>query len=106
MAGGLRLFGFILCPTRHSRLFWRRLVAIISPDPKTPGKGKQCIKIEKRNSFPALDVLDPPAPIAVEGNATLRVTMDDNGEPGSSDTIGIPFGTRVVACGSQASGTT
>jgi hypothetical protein len=65
------------------------LVAIISPDSKTPEKGKQCIKIEKRDSFIALDVLDPPAPVAVEGNATLQVTMDDNGKPGSSDTIGI-----------------
>jgi len=35
------------------------------------------------------DVTDPSAPIAVDGNATLIITMDDNGEPGSGDTLGI-----------------
>ncbi len=35
------------------------------------------------------DVTNPLAPIPVEGNATLQVTMDDNGEPGASDTIGV-----------------
>jgi hypothetical protein len=35
------------------------------------------------------DVTNPLAPISVEGNATLQVTLHDNGEPGSSDTIGI-----------------
>ena len=28
-------------------------------------------------------------PSSIDGNATLQVTMTDNGEPGSSDTIGI-----------------
>jgi hypothetical protein len=35
------------------------------------------------------DVTDPDNPIGLEGNATLHMTMKDNGEPGSSDTIGI-----------------
>jgi hypothetical protein len=35
------------------------------------------------------DITNPLAPISVEGNASLQVTIDDNGEPGSSDTIGI-----------------
>jgi hypothetical protein len=35
------------------------------------------------------DVTNPLAPIPVDGNASLQVTMDDNGEPGSSDMIGI-----------------
>jgi hypothetical protein len=35
------------------------------------------------------DITNPLAPVSVDGNATLRVTMTDKGEPGSSDTIGI-----------------
>jgi len=35
------------------------------------------------------DITNPLAPVSVDGNATLQVTMDDNGEPGSSDTLGI-----------------
>jgi hypothetical protein len=35
------------------------------------------------------DITDPANPLPVEGNATLQMTMDDNGEPGSSDTLGI-----------------
>jgi hypothetical protein len=36
------------------------------------------------------DITNPLAPIAVDGNATLQVTMTDKGEPGSgSDMIGI-----------------
>jgi hypothetical protein len=36
------------------------------------------------------DITNPAAPIAVDGNATLQVTMTDKGEPGAgSDTIGI-----------------
>jgi hypothetical protein len=35
------------------------------------------------------DITDPLAPISIDGNATLQVTMDDNGEPGSGDTLGI-----------------
>jgi len=30
-----------------------------------------------------------PVPIAIDGNATLQVTMTDNGEPGSTDTVAI-----------------
>ncbi len=37
------------------------------------------------------DVTDPYNPIPLGGNGTLRVTMDDNGEPGRNDTIGITF---------------
>jgi hypothetical protein len=37
------------------------------------------------------DVTDPLNPISIGGNGTLRVTMDDNGEPGRTDTIGITF---------------
>jgi hypothetical protein len=35
------------------------------------------------------DVTDPNNPVSVDGNATLQLSMTDNGEPGSSDTIGI-----------------
>jgi hypothetical protein len=35
------------------------------------------------------DVTNPAASITLDGNATLQFTMDDNGEPGTSDTIGI-----------------
>jgi predicted extracellular nuclease len=35
------------------------------------------------------DITDPLAPVPVDGNATLQVTMTDKGDPGSSDTIGI-----------------
>jgi hypothetical protein len=37
------------------------------------------------------DVTDPYNPIPIGGNGTLRVTMKDNGEPGSFDKIGITF---------------
>ena len=35
------------------------------------------------------DITDPLNPISIDGNATLQVELTDNGEPGSSDTIGI-----------------
>lgn len=35
------------------------------------------------------DVTNPLAPISIDGNASLQVTITDNGEPGSSDTIGV-----------------
>jgi hypothetical protein len=35
------------------------------------------------------DVTDPAATVAIDGNASLQITMTDKGEPGSSDTIGI-----------------
>ncbi|MEK6799281.1 MAG: carboxypeptidase regulatory-like domain-containing protein [Planctomycetota bacterium] len=35
------------------------------------------------------DITNPAAPFSVDSNATLQVTMDDNGEPGSTDTMGI-----------------
>lgn len=36
-----------------------------------------------------VDITNPLAPLTVDGNATLQFTMDDNGEPGSSDTLGV-----------------
>jgi alpha-galactosidase len=35
------------------------------------------------------DITDPLNPISIGGNATLQVWMTDNGEPGTSDTLGI-----------------
>jgi hypothetical protein len=35
------------------------------------------------------DITNPLAPLSVDGNATLQVTMTDAGEPGSSDKIAI-----------------
>lgn len=35
------------------------------------------------------DITVPTAPLSVDGNASLQVTMTDNGEPGASDAIGI-----------------
>ncbi|MDP2662215.1 MAG: PKD domain-containing protein, partial [Dehalococcoidia bacterium] len=35
------------------------------------------------------DITNPSAPVSVDGNATLQVTMTDKGEPGSSDSISI-----------------
>jgi hypothetical protein len=36
-----------------------------------------------------IDITDPNAPVTIDGNATLQFTLDDNGEPGSGDTLGI-----------------
>jgi hypothetical protein len=36
-----------------------------------------------------LDITDPLAPVSIDGNASLQVKILDNGEPGSSDAIGI-----------------
>ncbi len=35
------------------------------------------------------DITDPLNPISVNGNASLQLTLTGNGEPGTSDTIGI-----------------
>jgi hypothetical protein len=35
------------------------------------------------------DITNPSAPISVDGNASLQVTITDRGEPGKDDTIGI-----------------
>jgi uncharacterized repeat protein (TIGR01451 family) len=35
------------------------------------------------------DITDPAAPVSIDGNATLQVTLTDNGEPGANDSIGI-----------------
>jgi hypothetical protein len=35
------------------------------------------------------DVTNPLAPVSVDGNATLQVTMTDKGEPGNTDDVGI-----------------
>jgi hypothetical protein len=35
------------------------------------------------------DVTNPNNPIPVDGNASFQLTMDDNGEPGTGDTLGI-----------------
>jgi hypothetical protein len=35
------------------------------------------------------DITDQTHPVSIDGNATLQVTMTDNGEPGANDTIGI-----------------
>ena len=45
----------------------------------TPFEGKASIQ----------EITVPVAPVSVDGNATLRVTMTDAGEPGTSDKIGI-----------------
>jgi hypothetical protein len=41
------------------------------------------------------DITNPLAPISIDGNATLQVTMTDNGEPGSSDTIAITVWNKI-----------
>jgi hypothetical protein len=35
------------------------------------------------------DITDPLNPISMDGNASLQLTLTDNSEPGTSDTIGI-----------------
>jgi hypothetical protein len=54
-----------------------------APSPTKPAKatfnGKASIQ----------DITNPLAPVAIDGNATLQVTMTDAGEPGSADTIGL-----------------
>jgi hypothetical protein len=35
------------------------------------------------------DVTDPLNPVVIAGNAVLQITMDDNGEPGAADLLGI-----------------
>jgi hypothetical protein len=52
-------------------------------DPKTPDLAQFSAKANLQ------DITDPINPISIDGNATLTITMTDNGEPGTSDTIGI-----------------
>jgi hypothetical protein len=35
------------------------------------------------------DITDPDNPVSVDGNAVIMLTMDDDGDPGTSDTLGI-----------------
>jgi hypothetical protein len=44
------------------------------------------------------DVTDPNNPVSLGGNLTLQVTMTDEGEPGSNDTIGVTLwdGNKLV----------
>jgi hypothetical protein len=35
------------------------------------------------------DITNPAAPISIDGNATIELVMTDNGDPGSTDTLGI-----------------
>jgi hypothetical protein len=35
------------------------------------------------------DITDPLTPVSVDGNAILQLTLTDNGEPGTTDTVGI-----------------
>ena len=35
------------------------------------------------------DITNPLTPITIDGNGTLQMTLTDNGEPGSTDTIAI-----------------
>jgi hypothetical protein len=35
------------------------------------------------------DITDPLAPVSIDGGATLQLSMTDQGEPGSKDTIAI-----------------
>ena len=35
------------------------------------------------------DITNPAAPVSIDGNATLQVTLTDNGEPGANDSLGI-----------------
>jgi len=35
------------------------------------------------------DITNPLAPVSLNGNLTLNMTLTDKGEPGSSDTIGF-----------------
>jgi hypothetical protein len=59
---------------------------VVQPyDPSDPGSGLA----EFYGKANIQDVTDPDNPIDLDGNATLHMTMKDNGEPGSSDTIGI-----------------
>jgi len=37
------------------------------------------------------DITDPTNIIAVDGGATLKVTLTDKGDPGSGDLIGVSF---------------
>jgi mannan endo-1,4-beta-mannosidase len=49
-----------------------------------------CIgKADLRSKANLVDVTDPNAPVSVASNLTLRITVTDKGEPGSSDSIGI-----------------
>jgi hypothetical protein len=40
------------------------------------------------------DITDPLAPISIEGNASLQVTLTDAGEPGTADTLAITLWNR------------
>ena len=42
-----------------------------------------------RSKANLLDITDPLAPVSLGGNLTLQITLTDNGEPGTNDTLGI-----------------
>ncbi len=50
-----------------------------------PGPGTAVINTKAN----LIDITNPDAPIIIDGNAVLQVTMDDNGEPGTNDTLGV-----------------
>src|SRR5207249_10598741 len=54
------------------------------------------------------DLTNPANPISIGGNYTLQVNMTDNGEPGTSDTIGIALwnGSTLLFSSNWTGGTT
>jgi hypothetical protein len=60
-------------------------LVVIPYNPTNPNSGSAEL-IAKAN---VVDVTDPLHPITVASNARLQVTMKDNGEPGSTDLLGI-----------------
>jgi hypothetical protein len=63
---------------------------VTKPCPTSPDATSTCPSTATFNGKATIqDITNPLAPISVDGNASLQVTMTDTGEPGSADTIGI-----------------
>jgi hypothetical protein len=58
-------------------------LVVVPYAPDNPNSGTAEL-IAKAN---VTDITDPLTPISMEGNATLKVTMKDNGEPGNTDLV-------------------
>jgi hypothetical protein len=60
-----------------------------------------------RSKANLIDVTDPNNPVTVGSNLSLRITITDKGEPGSSDSIGITlWNSNTLLFSSQWNGAT
>ena len=55
----------------------------------SPGSSTRASNATFNSKASIQDITNPLAPVSIDGNATLQVTMTDEGSPGTNDTIGI-----------------